>query len=386
MCMCCVRSCRGAAPREQTAGAFKLWSDPATWPSGAVPVAGARVVIPATLSVLLDVSPPALGHLIIEGRLWFQDTADLTLTADGIVVFGELQVGTAEAPFTHTAVIALNGVRTSPTVVVDNAYFLGNKVLAVFGRVSLAGLPRAVTWTRLAAAAPAGATNLTLAEPVDWGVGDEVAITPTEYDNAQVEAVVVAAVSPDGRTIALRTPLAFAHGAQVVPVASRPAGVTLAAAVGLLSRSVQVRGNNVNEATPNYGAHVTVGSLARGVTTSRGRLTASHVRFDRVGQQGMEHPGLLFRYDTEPAAVGPPPVSSLVGCAVTHALNDGVVAEGLPGLVLRDNVFYRSQGSAVVVDDAVSEARGWCGAQHSLWWPRAAAGLSARAHGPACGA
>jgi hypothetical protein len=91
-----------------------------------------------------------------------------------------VQVGNATNPFTRSATIQLNGVRTSPTTVVDNSYFLGNKVLAVFGRVSLAGVPRAVTWTRLSATAPAGSTSITLDQPVDWRAGDEIVLTPTE--------------------------------------------------------------------------------------------------------------------------------------------------------------------------------------------------------------
>jgi hypothetical protein len=77
----------------QTLGDFKYWSAASTWPSGRVPAAGERVVIANNMSVYLDVSPPALGQVIVEGRLWFLDTSDLTLSADGIVVFGELQVG-----------------------------------------------------------------------------------------------------------------------------------------------------------------------------------------------------------------------------------------------------------------------------------------------------
>ncbi len=56
-------------------------------------------------------------------------------------------------------------------------YFLGNKVLAVFGRVGFYGQPVPVTWTRLGAPAVAGTTSITLAQPVTWGVG-QVMISP----------------------------------------------------------------------------------------------------------------------------------------------------------------------------------------------------------------
>jgi hypothetical protein len=177
----CPRIVGCPLPFKPVPGVFANWSNPTTWPSGKVPVAGENVVITNVMSVLLDVSPPPLGQLTIEGQLRFLDNGAKNLSATGIVVFGELQVGNVSNPFRNNAVIELNGVRTSPTVVVDNSYFLGNKVMAVYGKLSLVGLPRAVTWTRLAGDHAAGSSILNLAEPVDWRVGDEIVITPTEY-------------------------------------------------------------------------------------------------------------------------------------------------------------------------------------------------------------
>src|SRR5690606_26848378 len=47
------------------------WSDPATWPNRKVPVAGDKVTIGRDMDVILDVSPPALGGLSIDGKLTF---------------------------------------------------------------------------------------------------------------------------------------------------------------------------------------------------------------------------------------------------------------------------------------------------------------------------
>src|SRR6059058_1692400 len=48
------------------------WSDPATWPGRKVPVAGDKVTIEKGKDVVLDVSPPALNGLTIEGKLSFE--------------------------------------------------------------------------------------------------------------------------------------------------------------------------------------------------------------------------------------------------------------------------------------------------------------------------
>jgi len=45
------------------------WSDPATWPNRKVPVAGDKVIIEQGKHVVLDVTPPALTGLTINGKL-----------------------------------------------------------------------------------------------------------------------------------------------------------------------------------------------------------------------------------------------------------------------------------------------------------------------------
>jgi len=89
-----------AVAQAQNAGApaakATQWSDPATWPNQKVPVAGDKVTIGKDKDVILDVSPPALGGLSIDGKLTFADNADLELTTEWVMVHGERAIG-AEA-------------------------------------------------------------------------------------------------------------------------------------------------------------------------------------------------------------------------------------------------------------------------------------------------
>src|SRR5882724_5360757 len=78
--------------RAQTAQQ-SLWSDPATWPNHKVPIAGDRVTIGRDKDVVLDVSPPALGGVSIDGKLTFANNADLELTTEWIMLHGELAIG-----------------------------------------------------------------------------------------------------------------------------------------------------------------------------------------------------------------------------------------------------------------------------------------------------
>ena len=85
--------------------AAKRWSDPATWPNRKVPVAGDKVTIEKDKQVVLDVNPPALNGLTINGKLSFANNKDVELTTEWIMLHGELEIGTEKAPHTRKATI-----------------------------------------------------------------------------------------------------------------------------------------------------------------------------------------------------------------------------------------------------------------------------------------
>src|SRR5215204_3700169 len=84
-----------------TAAQQTNWSDPDTWPNRKVPVAGDKVTIGRDKEVILDVSPPALGGLSIDGKLTFSNDADLELTTEWIMLHGELAIGSEASPHTR---------------------------------------------------------------------------------------------------------------------------------------------------------------------------------------------------------------------------------------------------------------------------------------------
>src|SRR5687768_8714043 len=102
------------------------WSDAASWPGGVVPAAGADVTIPAGTAILLDVSPPPLKTLVVDGALEF-DRRDLALVAERIQVSGTLRVGTELNPFMERATITLTGTVEGT----DPALELRSKAIAV---------------------------------------------------------------------------------------------------------------------------------------------------------------------------------------------------------------------------------------------------------------
>src|SRR5207237_9289958 len=133
------------------------WSDPATWPSRKAPVAGDKVTIEKGKDVVLDVSPPALNGLTIEGKLSFADDKDLELTTEWVMVHGELELGTEAKPHTRKATITL-----TDNVKDEDSSRIGGKndrsdrgIMLMGGTLNLHG-NRTNSWTKLSKTAEAG--------------------------------------------------------------------------------------------------------------------------------------------------------------------------------------------------------------------------------------
>jgi hypothetical protein len=177
-----------AAIAAGSAPAQSPWSDPSSWPDRQVPAAGADVVIPGGLTVLLDTTTAHLGSLHIEGTLVADDAADVHLVADSIKVLdrGTLQIGSAAAPFTHRATITLTGARgahTPRTEVTgfDNDGVARGLMVMPGGSLLLFGAVPSRLVVPLGDHAASGATSLTLASAVDWKVGDRIAISKSDF-------------------------------------------------------------------------------------------------------------------------------------------------------------------------------------------------------------
>ena len=56
-----------------------------------------------------------------------------------------------------------------------------NSLLAIFGTLIMIGAARRPTWTRLSETVEVGSVTLKLETPVDWEVGEEIALASTSY-------------------------------------------------------------------------------------------------------------------------------------------------------------------------------------------------------------
>src|SRR3954469_23438070 len=80
--------------QQTTSSAVKAgrWSDASTWANKNVPGKDSLVTIDKDIDVVLDVSPPQLHGLTINGKLSFANNKDLELTTEWIMLHGELEI------------------------------------------------------------------------------------------------------------------------------------------------------------------------------------------------------------------------------------------------------------------------------------------------------
>src|SRR5580693_3379765 len=96
-----------AQQKASSTASGKRWSDASTWPDKKVPGKDDVVTIEKNMNVVLDVSPPPLHGLRLNGKLTFADNKDLELTTEWIMLHGQLQIGSETSPHTRKATITL---------------------------------------------------------------------------------------------------------------------------------------------------------------------------------------------------------------------------------------------------------------------------------------
>ncbi|HEY7443873.1 MAG TPA: G8 domain-containing protein, partial [Vicinamibacterales bacterium] len=245
------------------------WSDPATWPDRRVPRGGDKVTIPAGKEVVLDVSPPALGGLTIEGKLSFANNADLELITEWVMLHGELEIGTEARPHTRKATITLtNNIKDEDIGGMGGANDRVDRgILLMGGTLNLHG-DRKNTWTKLAQTAAAGSNTVQVVDASGWRAGDEIVLASTDFDPRQAERRTIAAIR--GNTITLDRALEYMHFGKIT------FDVDERGEVGLLTRNIRLQASADAAEPPFYGGHV----MAMGAS----KMFVEGVEFNRMGQ------------------------------------------------------------------------------------------------------
>src|SRR3984893_12025260 len=237
-----------AQQKASPAAGAKRWSDAATWPDKKVPAKDAGVTIDREMDVVLDVSPPELHGLTINGKLSFADNKDLELTTEWIMVHGELEIGTEAKPHTKKATITLTDNVKGEDIsgVGGTTDRVDRGILLMGGTLNLHG-DRTNSWTKLSSTANAGATSIQVLNAAGWRVGDEIVLASTDFDPRQAERRNTAAIS--GNTITLDKKIDYMHFGKIT------FDVDERGEVGLLTRNIKLQASADAEQS-FYGGHV----------------------------------------------------------------------------------------------------------------------------------
>src|SRR5690606_4516094 len=234
-----------AAAADAAPAAVKTvrWSDAAAWPEGQVPGEGDAVTIARGTEVVLDVSPPALRSLTIDGKLRFADDRDLELETEWIYLRGgELQIGEEGKPYTRQATITLTDEFPG-----EDVNTMGDRgIMVMRGTLSLHG-EREHTWSKLARTAEAGTSKIEVLDARGWRKGDEIVLASTDFDPRQAEKRTITAIA--GNTLTLDRPLEYMHFGEIT------FGVDERGEVGLLTRNIRIQASEDAEQSW-FGGHI----------------------------------------------------------------------------------------------------------------------------------
>ena len=324
-----VQAQEGRSPSAKPA----RWSDAATWPDRRVPRAGDKVTIAAGKEVVLDVSPPALHGLTIDGKLSFANNRDLELTTEWIMVHGELEIGTEKSPHTRKATITFtNDIKDEDISGTGGANDRVDRgIMLMGGTLNLHG-DRTNAWTKLASTANAGSTSIQVVNAAGWRVGDEIVLASTDFDPRQAERRTISAIR--GNTITLDKKLDYMHFGKIT------FDVDERGEVGLLTRNITLQASADAAEAPFYGGHV----MAMGAS----KMFVEGVEFNRMGQNLT-----LARYPIHWHLVGDAKGQYIRNAAIHDTYNRCVTVHGTNNLQVENNVTFNTVGHCFFLEDGI---------------------------------
>jgi cell migration-inducing and hyaluronan-binding protein len=303
------------------------WSDPAAWPGRKVPREGDAVTIARDMEVVLDVDPPALRSLTVDGKLTFSNDRDIELETEWIYLRGgELQIGSEASPHTRQAMITL-----TDKVPGEDVNTMGDRgIMLMRGALSLHG-NREHTWSKLAKTAPAGSRQIEVLDARDWRAGDEIVLASTDFDPRQAERRTVAAI--DGNAITLDRPLEYMHFGEIT------FGVDERGEVGLLTRNIRIQASDDAEKS-YFGGHI--------MAMAGSKVQVSGVELNRMGQHLT-----LARYPMHWHLVGEGLGQYIRNSAIHDTYSRCVTVHGTNNVQVENNVTYNTVGHCFFLEDAV---------------------------------
>jgi cell migration-inducing and hyaluronan-binding protein len=310
----------------------KRWSDAATWPDKKVPGKDAVVTVEKDMNVVLDVSPPQLRNLTINGKLSFADNKDLELSTEWVMVHGELEIGTEAKPHTRKATITLtDNVKDEDMSGTGGTNDRSDRgIMLMGGTLNLHG-NRTNSWTKLSKTAEAGSNSIDVLNAAGWRAGDAIVLASTDFDPHQAERRTVAAIR--GNTITLDKKLDYMHFGKIT------FDVDERGEVGMLSRNIVIQASPDADQTL-FGGHI--------MAMNDSKMFVEGVELNRMGQN--MH---LARYPIHWHLIGDAKGQYIKNSAIHDTYSRCVTVHGTNYLDIENNVTYNNIGHCFFLEDGV---------------------------------
>ncbi len=320
------------AQQKTSTASAKRWSDPATWPDKKVPAKDAVVNIEKDMNVVLDVSPPPLRSLTINGKLSFADNKDLELSTEWVMVHGELEIGTEAKPHTRKATITLtDNVKDEDMSGIGGTNDRSDRgIMMMGGTLNLHG-NRTNSWTKLSRTAAAGSNSIEVLNATGWRAGDMIVLASTDFDPHQAERRTIAAIH--GNTITLDKKLDNMHFGKIT------FDVDERGEVGMLSRNIVIQASPDADQTL-FGGHI--------MAMTGSKMFVDGVELNRMGQN--MH---LARYPIHWHLIGDAQGQYIKNSAIHDTYSRCVTVHGTNDLDIENNVTYNNIGHCFFLEDAV---------------------------------
>src|ERR1700678_4365408 len=321
-----------AQQKTSSTASAKRWSDASTWPDKKGPAKDASVTIDKDMNVVLDVTPPALRNLTINGKLSFADNKDLELTTEWVMVHGELEIGTEAKPHTRKATITLtDNVKDEDMSGVGGTNDRSDRgIMMMGGTLNLHG-NRTNSWSKLSKTAEAGSNSIEVLNAAGWRAGDAIVLASTDFDPHQAERRTISAIR--GNTITLDKKLDYMHFGKIT------FDVDERGEVGMLSRNIVIQASADADQTL-FGGHI--------MAMNGSKMFVDGVELNRMGQN--MH---LARYPIHWHLIGDAQGQYIKNSAIHDTYSRCVTVHGTNYLDIENNVTYNNIGHCFFLEDGV---------------------------------
>ena len=154
---------------------IRLWSEKTSWTTNKLPEKDEKITIPYKYRILLDMNPPKLDQLVLDGVLIFDEMWETSNFQFNVLWIrqGQLLIGTKQKPFPFPVKISVVGDKSSTYLQVDENYKT-QKAILLNGEIYMNGIARKITSTKLLDLAIPGNNTLSIIQECDWKVGDVI--------------------------------------------------------------------------------------------------------------------------------------------------------------------------------------------------------------------